>query len=129
MKSNKTLTTEAILEHSSIETLQQHILNKELSEISYKSFFNQVQYVTQKFNLNFVGSKDDVPKIVEIIETRNIHVHNRGIINTIYLSNFNLSEFYVDDYRKIDNDYLKSSRNTLNAFIVQFLNLTKQKIT
>lgn len=127
LKSNKTLTTEAILDHSSIETLREHILNKELSEISYKSFKDQIQYVNQKFNLDFKNTI--VEPIIEIIETRNIHVHNRGFVNNLYLSKVDNSIYYLGDYRVIDEVYLKRSRKQLISFIVDFIDLTINKIS
>lgn len=128
LKSSKTITIETVLQHSSLDNLKSYILNKELVEFGFKSFCDQVKYVSEKFNLNFKSEKIEIDEIIEIIETRNIHVHNRGIINPIYLTNTKSTIYYLGDYRTIDNDYLEKSRKSLNKFINRLLDLTIEKL-
>ena len=128
LKSSKTITIETVLQHSSLDTLKSYILNKELVEFGFKSLSDQIKYVSEKFNLNFKNEKIEIDEIIEIIETRNIHVHNRGIINSIYLTNTKSTIYYLGDYRTIDNDYLEKSRKSLNKFINHLLDLTIEKL-
>jgi len=117
LKSNKTLTVQAILEHNSIDTLKETILNKEILEFGYKSFRGQLKYFSEKFNFNFASVQELFDDINEIIETRNLHVHNKGIVNGVYLNNVKNSKFEFGDYREIDEDYLEKSRDELNEAI------------
>ncbi len=125
MKSNKTLTIQKILEHNNFESLKEHILNKELLEFGFKSFKDQQKYFVDKFNFDFANSIEIFDGASEIIETRNVHVHNRGVINSIYLENIKKTDFKFGDYRQIDEDYLEKSRDnlhyTINVLIEQSL--------
>lgn len=61
-------------------------------------------------------SGNDFAKLIELVLRRNIHVHNRGIVDERYLdknmkemANFNVYGFEVGDYARIDNEYWKEA--------------------
>lgn len=48
--------------------------------------------------------------LMEMIERRNIHLHNKGIVDKKYCSFFNIYHFHEGEYAFIDNKN-ESSRN------------------
>ena len=43
---------------------------------------------------------------MEMIERRNIHLHNKGFVDNKYFDSFNIYKFNIGDYAYIDNEYL-----------------------
>ena len=59
-----------------------------------------------KFNGIFIINGANVyPTLQEMIGRRNVHIHHNGIVDSMYLSKFNLYGASVGDYLKIDRNY------------------------
>ncbi|UPL50556.1 hypothetical protein [Hymenobacter sublimis] len=91
-----------ILNARSVEQLKDEIIQRELLSFGFKSIKDQLSYFNKILNRQFIDMKaqhvsigvDDniIGSIIEIRETRNIHVHNKGVVNRLYSQK--LCEFY-----------------------------------
>jgi hypothetical protein len=115
LKSSKTLSVQQIFEFNSFDELKESIVDRELIEFTFKSFKDQSKYLTDKFNL--ILKPVLITDTIEIIETRNIHVHNSGKVNSRYLTNTESSSFIVGQYRVIDENYLQTAFKTLKEVL------------
>ena len=53
-------------------------------------------------------SGQDFKRLMELVVRRNVHVHNRGIVDQAYLeSGYNTDKFTLGDFAVIDSDYWK----------------------
>ena len=60
---------------------------------------------------------------MEMVERRNIHLHNKGYADNKYYNSFNIYKFNVDDYVNIDSEYLFIKvMNTLSKFLTNVEN-------
>lgn len=60
----------------------------------------------------------DYPLLMEMIERRNIHLHNKGFADSKYCNSFNIYKLNIGDYAYIDSEYLFIKMfNTLSQFI------------
>lgn len=105
LKSNKQMTYKEIFEFNNIRELHNMLKNKELIEFSYSSFNEKVKILEKKFNLKFESNDFRKEVITEILTTRNIHLHNDGIINEVYLENNPDTDFTVGEEREISIEY------------------------
>ena len=65
----------------------------------------------------------EYPVLMEMVERRNIHLHNKGYADNKYYSSFNIYKFNVDDYVNIDSEYLFIKvMNTLSKFLTNVEN-------
>ena len=96
LRSSEKIDLETVFRHSSIDDLVKTVAERKVDSLSYASFGDLADYFTEKFHITLVSDKD-LQSVVEAIETRNISVHNRCIVNQRYLSrtgrkNLNLGE-------------------------------------
>lgn len=84
LRSSEKVEIERVLRHESIEALVADLAESKVQSLSYWSFTDLCAYFCDRFGLE-VALEDDAKLIIEAIETRNISVHNRCIINRRYL--------------------------------------------
>lgn len=106
------VTLDEILCFDSMENLkkdmvQQQFVGRYLSELisklkKYKpDIFKDIEY----------------PVLMEMVERRNIHLHNKGYADNKYCGSFNIYKLNVGDYAYIDSEYLFIKvMNTLSKF-------------
>jgi hypothetical protein len=101
-----------------------NIENKTM-KFAYKSFSRQIISLKANYNIDFetLVGKSTIESLIEIRETRNIHVHNSGIVNRKYLDSVKNSSFVEGQYRGIDEPYLGKAKELLKTF---FYELTHQ---
>lgn len=107
--SNRTIKSSDILECDNIENLHLKTANAILNELSYKSpkeFAEESKKIT---TINLLECPA-FHKYVEIKATRDIHIHNLGIANELYLSKASThSRATLGAYLHVNNMYLLES--------------------
>ena len=103
--SNKNLSYKEIIECENLDDLIKTIREKEILEFSHSSFKDKIDYFKSKFNLSFPGLDDNLDQIIEMFTTRNIILHNNGIVNETYLKINKDSNLEKGSKRIIDKDY------------------------
>jgi hypothetical protein len=127
LRSSKTLTAEQILNFNSLEEIKKHLVHKELMEFTFKTISDQLKFLKDKFNISIPESDISIVEIVEIIETRNIHVHNSGMVNQKYMQNVHNPIFLISNYRYIDDEYLAKTNLLLTKLIVALADIAMTK--
>ena len=56
-------------------------------------------------------------KIMEMVNRRNIHIHNKGIVDDRYIEEYNIFSYDVGEYAAITKQYFDSAATILSAFI------------
>lgn len=87
-------------------------------KFAYKSFSRQMTSLKTNYNIHFETIIDEsaVESLIEIKETRNIYVHNSGIVNRKYLDSVKSSAFVEGQYRVIDETYLENAKDLIQRF-------------
>jgi hypothetical protein len=83
LKSSEQVTYEFILQFSTMEDVITGLAEKRANELAYKGFREIVAF-WNKHGLDLFSTSDGLESILRLVETRNILVHNRGIINSIF---------------------------------------------
>jgi hypothetical protein len=107
--SDKTISYKEVLESESIEELVRSIRVKEILEFSHSSFKDKMKFLKKKFNLSFPDIEKYMKEIIELFTTRNIILHNNGLINETYLLINESSDFVLGSKRLIDEDYVRNA--------------------
>lgn len=126
LKSAKQFTAETVLNLGERKQIVSYLAEKEIEGLLYKSFPDIVNYFNRKFNINLSDSGVSDERIVEIMATRNIHVHNRGIVNRRYLESVKESKLKVGAYKSITSGYLRISFDSIVA-LVKFIDAEVQR--
>ncbi len=107
LMSDKQLSYKDILTFNNLDDLTDFIKQKEILEFSHASFSQKLKFIEKRFNLNFKDLEDQEKSINEIFLTRNILLHNNGIINIAYLNGNPDSKFELGEKRTIDEKYTR----------------------
>jgi hypothetical protein len=86
LKSNEHVTVESVLQHSTLEELIESISERKVLDLSFKGVFALADYLKRRLSLELFDSDADMERVVRIVEYRNLFVHNRGVVNRLYLS-------------------------------------------
>lgn len=70
------------------------------------------------------SGQDIFPNIGEAINRRNIHIHHDGIVDTMYVSEFNIFSESLGSYLQIGKDYLESvlaiTKQIINSLAITY---------
>jgi hypothetical protein len=85
LKSSDRVELEQILRHDSIESLVRDVAERKVESLSYSSFADLCESFEERFKLS-VASGHDLQTLMEMIEIRNISVHNRCVVNKRFVT-------------------------------------------
>lgn len=83
---NKTVSYKILEVSKDIEDVKCHLIENEVTSIMYKSFSDWIEYFKKNMKLNLKYVTEKKPILTEIIQRRNLIVHNEGIVNSVYLN-------------------------------------------
>lgn len=86
LRSSETVRLDAILKHSTMEALVHDLAERRVNRLSYQGMRDLAEYLTDRLSFDLFPKPDDLERAVRIIESRNLIVHNRGIVNDVFLS-------------------------------------------
>lgn len=109
IKSSKQVTFETILEFKDLNDLHVYLIDRELMELGYKSFEGQCSYFEKRLGIDFSKAPTGSDEVNEICMTRNLLLHNKGIVSRAYKEAFPKSVLNIGDERLITNEYLETS--------------------
>ena len=96
LRSSDKIEISSVLQHDSVESIVRDIAERKVEALSYSSFSDLTTFFKDRFNIKLV-SDEELKKISDAIEIRNISVHNRCTINKRFVSRANVS---IDDIGK-----------------------------
>lgn len=76
-------------------------------KFSHSSFKSKLKHFKEKFGLTFPHIEERESSIVELFSTRNIILHNNGLVNETYLKINQDSNLKIGDKRIVGEEYLK----------------------
>ena len=85
LKSSEKIEIETVLICETIRDVVRTFAERKVESLSFSSIRDLYDFFKDRFKLELFPQKQ-MPFVVEAIETRNISVHNRGIINKRYVS-------------------------------------------
>ncbi|HYX71777.1 MAG TPA: hypothetical protein VE732_03330 [Nitrososphaera sp.] len=120
LRSKEQIRVDYALQFGSVEELTADIIDRKVSDLGYLGFNNLDAWCNEKMGINVLIDEGQRDSIVEIIETRNAIVHNRGIVGAKYLKNVNNPPFKKGDARELEVDYLFNAFSNLCSCVKSF---------
>lgn len=106
LRSGEQVRVDYVLKFSSLEELTADLIDRKVADLSYRGFAELEKWFTEKLGVSLVDSESRRRDLIEVIETRNVFVHNRGIVGPKYCRNVPDSPFSLGQARTVDLDYL-----------------------
>ncbi|MBD2255325.1 hypothetical protein [Nostoc parmelioides] len=86
---------------------QEEKREKIILRFSHSSFKDKLEHLKKEFDLTFPNIEKWESSIVELFSTRNIILHNNGLVNETYLRINGNSDLNLGDKRVVGEEYLK----------------------
>ena len=117
LRYKETVRLDQLMKFDTIESFLQDLIDQEVTNISFLGFAPLEEWLQKRMGLKLTPSPQDRDAIIEFIETRNVFVHNHGVIGHKYLNAVRGTKFKLGEYRKIDVDYLHQAHTTLGNIV------------
>jgi hypothetical protein len=112
----QSLTLEEVLTYDRIEDLVRDVIERKVNSLSYEGFSDLQKWCTDR------GIPISVPatrlaEVIELIATRNIIAHNRGIVDERYIRSVRHPSFPLGARRDLSVDYFYEAKNLLDKIV------------
>ncbi len=105
--SQQSLTLEDVLGYSTIDDLVHDVIERKVNSLSYEGFPDLYKWCVDR-GIPIQVSDSDRNVVVELIATRNVIAHNRGLIDDRYLRAVTQPRFQIGTPRTLSVDDLSS---------------------
>lgn len=86
LKSGETARLEMILQFKTMEDLIDALVERRVTDLAYQGMRDLAKDLSKRIGFELFERAEDLERAVRIIEVRNLVVHNRGIVNRLFLS-------------------------------------------
>ena len=86
LKSNEVAKLETILQYKTMEDLISALVEKRVTDLAYQGMRDLSKDLSRKIGFDLFEQQEGLDMAVRIIEVRNLIVHNRAIVNRLFLS-------------------------------------------
>ena len=99
-------------------------IENKVMKFAYKSFDRQLRSLKMNHNIDFekIFDRNKIEQLIEIIETRNIIVHNSGIVSKKYIKNVSNTKLTEGELRIVDEVYLENAKDLIQIFFSELIN-------
>jgi hypothetical protein len=86
MKSPESVKLDVILGYSKMEDLISALAERRVHDLSYQGMQDLTDYLKERLGFDLFPVAQQLNDVRRIVETRNLIVHNRGVVNRVFLS-------------------------------------------
>jgi hypothetical protein len=132
LRSSERLTNEEVLQFTRVKELIAYMADKKVNELAYGGLRGVEEYVKDRLGIAMFDNEDERIKLTILAELRNIHTHNRGIVNEIFLKRVGQKkygdfDFTLDETTHVDFEkFVILSRNAIDVAMRLDANLGKK---
>lgn len=95
LRSSEQVKVDFVLAHQTMEELVADLAERRVTALSYQGMVELVESLRERLGLALFANRNDLDRAVRIVETRNLIVHNRGVVNRRFLSR--VADFPADE--------------------------------
>lgn len=131
LRSSESVRLDDVLKHASMEDLVHDLAERRVNQLSYQGMRDLSAYLSDRLGFELFPKPESLERAVRIIESRNIIVHNRGLVNELFLSRAPRASANVGEPLDLDTDlifddleFIALSVYEMDARAVQKFNLS-----
>ena len=102
----QTVDIEFVLEHDSMDGLIDALADRRVERLAYSGVRDLADYLHDSLGFDLFTSEADLDSAVRIVEGRNVVVHNRAIVNRVYVSRVRDTPQKIGERLSLDFDGL-----------------------
>src|SRR5262249_47047970 len=133
LRSSERVTTEEILQFQKMKDIRSFLADRKISELSYGGLRMTQDFIHDRLGVSLFERAEEEQLLTAFVELRNIHTHNRGIINRLFLNrvgrskhkdfNFKIGELYhvnFPEFIRLTNNCIIVARRLDDAIAKKF---------
>lgn len=134
LKSKETVKLDFILNHNNFNELVKEIAEVKINELSYKGLNELDDYLKDKINFPLFNDSLYKTKAIEVVEIRNIFIHNRGTVNKVFLNRVKSKKYKIGQSIMLEEDLaikiseLENHVRDLDKRAIKKFKLTTKKV-
>lgn len=113
LRSGEQIKLDYALQFTSMPDLVADLIDRKVTGLSYGGLVEIEKWCKEKLGVSIVTAAQERDDLIELIETRNVFVHNRGIIGEKYIRNVPNTAYIRGQGRAIDPTYLAHTVSVL----------------
>jgi len=98
-----------------VKKLMVRLVKRQADDLAFHSIQVKLRFMERTLGVRLQGCPDTPANLDEIYATRNVLVHNGGVVNQKYLSQVRKSPLSLGDRREIDDIYLERAIRTVET--------------
>jgi hypothetical protein len=118
LKSSEMVTIEFVIDHTSREELLKALVERKIDKLAYQGMRDLNEELGKRIGFSLFTDQRCLEKAIVVIENRNLIVHNRGIINKIYLTRTSLTDAQLGKPLTLDVDGVGDQLAFLNTTVL-----------
>ena len=124
--SKQSLTLEEILKHDTIDDLVHEVIERKVSSLSYEGFAALQEWCCTR-GIPIQVPDQDLDALVELIATRNVIAHARGVVDERYARTVTSPRFKIGTLRKLQVDDFFAAITLLHRIVSETDNAATEK--
>lgn len=102
LRSGETVRLDMVLKHATMEDLISDLTDRKVNELSYQGMRDLSAYL-EHLGFRLFTTTEDMERAIRLIELRNIIVHNRRIVNSLFLGRVSQSPCQLGERYRLDS--------------------------
>jgi len=121
LRSNENVTIAEVLQFTKMADVRSLLVDRKVTELSYGGLRQVRAFISDRLGVEMFETEDQERLLTVFLELRNIHTHNRGVINQLFLNragkhqhkdfNFRKGELYHVSF----DEFVVLSRNAIDV--------------
>lgn len=108
LRSNEQIRLDYALSFASVDDLREDLIDRKVADLGYLGFAALLDWINDHMGITVITEEHVRNEIIELLETRNAIVHNRGVIGEKYLRTVIAPKFKEGELRSIEvEDYAR----------------------
>jgi|GEM_PF-5375488 len=108
LSKDKQISASSLLDYEHLEQLKEKLIDDKIHKTMYRKMKSIIAFIESGFQVNFELDNEIITKLYEYKEKRNLLVHNRGIVNDLFLTSLlkvgSKGDYTLGDRIKIDTE-------------------------
>jgi hypothetical protein len=120
LRSKEQITTEEALQFNRVQDLRAFIADRKINELSYGGLRVVQDFISERLGVEMFATNQQRALLSILVELRNIHTHNRGIVNQLFLNRISAGHpkfsFKLGHAHHVNlDDFVLLSRNAIDV--------------
>lgn len=120
MRSNEQVSLNIVLQHQAMEELIAELAERKVQSLSYQGMRDLAVWLEERLGLRLLEDEIALARAMRIVEYRNLFVHNRGVVNDLFLKRVVGYRGAVGDVLQLDIDELLADLDFLAHCVADF---------